>query len=98
MNFHGADLRGADFHGADLRCIGDMKYIKTLQLHMWMVGYTYDALQIGCEYHPIEKWREWNTPEKRERIDLMDKEALGVALQYLDLLLSIVDACPAERP
>jgi len=55
-----ADLCSADLSSADLLCYGDMKFIFTLQLDSWPVGFTKDILQIGCQKHQIEQWRNFN--------------------------------------
>ena len=92
-----ADLRGADLRVADLLCFGNMREIKTLQIDTWRVAYTSDTLQIGCQTHPIEKWRKWNTAAGRKWIDDMDDKALAWADRHLDLILQIIDASPGEK-
>jgi len=92
-----ADLRHANLSDADLLCTGNMREIKTLQIDTWRVAYTSDTLQIGCQRHPIEKWRKWNTAAGRKWIDYMDDKALAWADKHLNLILQIIDASPGER-
>ncbi|MGA1207889.1 MAG: pentapeptide repeat-containing protein, partial [Litorivicinaceae bacterium] len=91
----GADLWGADLREADLRCFGNMKEIKTMQIDRWEIGYTADTLQIGCQRHPIDKWRKWNTDAGRKWIEQMDNKALEWADRNLGLVLQMIDANPA---
>jgi hypothetical protein len=96
-----ADLRGADLTRADLTganlwgCIGNMREVKSLHIDTWPVTYTADTLQIGCQRHPISKWRKWNTDAGRRWIKQMDDEALEWADRHLALVLQIIDASPA---
>jgi hypothetical protein len=90
-----ANLPLADLCRADLICFGNMEEIKTIQIDVWNVGYTYDVLQIGCQRHPIEKWRRWDTKAGRKWVDSMDEKALEWAEKHLDLILQIVDISPA---
>ncbi len=99
-NLEGASLRGANLEGANLeeanlRCFGNMREIRTLQIGTWEIGYTADTLQIGCQRHPINKWREWSTEAGRAWIERMDGGALKWADRNLGLVLQIIDANPA---
>ena len=101
-NLHEADLHGANLHGADLSesdllCQGDMLFIRTMQFDTWQIGYTHDTLQIGCQTHPIEKWRKWSTPAGRKWVAHMDTQAEAWANKYLDLVLQIIDTSPAKE-
>ena len=95
-NLSGADLRGAGLSGANLRCFGNMKQLRTMQIDSWQIGYTHDTLQIGCRRHPIDKWREWNTEAGRVWVSMMDNGALAWADRNLALVLALIDANPAE--
>src|SRR6056297_3325421 len=80
-NLEGADLQYAklqyaNLEGANLLCFSNMREIRTMQIDTWVVGYTADTLQIGCQRHSIEKWRKWDTPAGRKWIDNMDQNAL----------------------
>lgn len=91
-----ADLRDAYLGDAYLLCLGNMAEIKTLQFDRWMIGYSHDTLQIGCQRHAIEKWRKWDTPAGRKWIASMDDGALEWADKYLAIVLSVIDASPAK--
>ncbi len=91
----GASLTGANLSGANLSCFGNMHEVKTLQIERWQIGYTADALQIGCQRHPISKWRKWNTEAGRVWIAKMDDTAPEWAERLLPLILAIIDASPA---
>jgi hypothetical protein len=94
-NLWGASLWGADLWGANLRCFGNMREIRTMQIDTWEVGYTADTLQIGCQCHSIDKWRKWNTDAGRKWVEQMDSNALEWAVRNLGLVLQIIDANPA---
>jgi hypothetical protein len=94
-NLGGANLEEANLGGANLRCFGNMREIRTLQIGTWEIGYTADTLQIGCQRHPINKWREWSTEAGRAWIERMDGGALKWADRNLGLVLQIIDANPA---
>ena len=94
-NLRCADLEFANLSGANLLCFGNMKEIRTMQIDTWEVGYTADTLQIGCQRHPIGKWRKWNTEAGRKWIEQMDNVALEWADRNLGLVLQIIDANPA---
>jgi hypothetical protein len=94
-NLSGAELSGANLRGANLLCQGNMRELRTMQIDTWPLGYTADTLQIGCQRHPIEKWRKWNTDAGREWIAKMDGQALAWADRNLSLVLAMIDANPA---
>lgn len=92
-----ANLRGANLRGADLLCMGDMRFIKTMQFEKWQIGYTHDTLQIGCQRHTIEKWRKWDTEAGRKWIAQMGPDAAEWADKFLAIVLNLIDASPAEK-
>ena len=96
-NLRWADLSDANLSGANLLASGNRSQVKTMQINTWDIGYTHDTLQIGCQRHPIEKWRKWNTPAGRKWIEQMDVAAISWADKHLDLVLAIIDASPAEK-
>ena len=94
-NLEEANLRGANLEEANLTCFGNMKEIRTMQVDTWEIGYTADTLQVGCQRHPIDKWRKWDTVAGRKWIEQMDSKALEWADRNLGLVLQIIDANPA---
>jgi hypothetical protein len=84
-----AILSGADFNG----CAGNMSEVKSMHIDTWPVTYTADTLQIGCQRHPISRWREWRNDLKWIRA--MDSSAEAWAERHLDLVLAMIDASPA---
>ena len=94
-NLEGAYLEGANLEGAYLTCFGNMKEIRTMQVDTWEIGYTADTLQVGCQRHPIDKWRKWDTVAGRKWIEQMDSKALEWADRNLGFVLQIIDANPA---
>ena len=94
-NLEGAYLWGANLEEANLTCFGNMKEIRTMQVDTWEIGYTADTLQVGCQRHPIDKWRKWDTVAGRKWIEQMDSKALEWADRNLGLVLQIIDANPA---
>ena len=87
-----ADLSGANLYGADLRALGDMTYIKSLQLSLWPIGYTHDTMQIGCQRHTLAAW--WAFTD--EQISRMDSQALARWSVWKPILQSIIGASPAK--
>ena len=88
----GAYLAGANLDGANLVALGDMRFVKTLQLERWMIGYTADTMQIGCQRHPITDW--WAFDDSR--IARMDPAALEWWGRWKPVLQQIIAMNPAE--
>ena len=86
-NLRGADLRGASLQGASLLCQGDMRFIFTLQIDKWVVGFTKEVLQIGCKRYKISEWREFTDAE----ISVMDQSALAWWKRWKVPLFAIID-------
>lgn len=60
-NLRHADLSGVDLSGVDLRnCIGNNIEVKSLQLGTYLVSYTKDILNIGCQSHTHSDWRTFS--------------------------------------
>jgi len=90
-----ANLSSAYLSGAELRCMGNMREIRTMQIDTWEIGYTSDTLQIGCQRHAIKRWRKWDTEAGQKWIADMDSEAAAWAERNMALVLAIIDANPA---
>lgn len=91
---NGANLRGADLGGASLGGVhGVNKYIKCIQVDTYPITYTSDTMQIGCEHHTIDGWREFDD----ERIVEMDgKTALKWWRRNRDWIFQTIEHFPAE--
>ena len=83
-NLSGVDLSGANLSNANLRyCIGNNKEVKSLQLGKYLVSYTKDILNIGCQSHRHSSWKSFNTND----ILSMDRET---ALDWWNLNKHII--------
>ena len=93
-NLRGADLWGANLGGANLWGVyGINNYVKCLQVNTYPITYTSDRLQIGCENHGIDKWREFDN----QRILEMDgKKALKWWRRNKKWLFKTIEKFPAE--
>ncbi len=91
-NLRGANLSGANLRGANLRgCIGNMAEIKSMQIERWPVTYTAEVLQIGCQRHPIENWRNADP----RWIAAMHESAAEWWAKFGPIILATIDASPA---
>jgi hypothetical protein len=90
----GADLGGADLGGADLRdaYLRGVQYgdyaISIPPLHIlglyWDVLIVDDAIEIGCQTHPIDKWDAFTNKE----IGAMDSRALAFWTEHKALIIA----------
>ena len=88
-NLSGADLSGADLSGGN----GVNDWIKCIQIDRYPIIYTSDVMQIGCERHQINEWREFDDA----RILEMDgKSALKFWRKYKDWIFQTIELCPAK--
>jgi uncharacterized protein YjbI with pentapeptide repeats len=88
-NLGRAYLGGADLEGVN----GVNEYIKCVQIEAYPITYTADILQIGCERHPIENWRTFDS----RRIAAMDgKCALKFWAKYKNWIFQTIELCPAK--
>ena len=89
-----ADLYGADLSGANLSGVSGINdWIKCIQIDTYPITYTAEILQIGCESHPLDEWREFDD----ERIIRMDgKKALQFWRKYKDWIFQTIELCPAR--
>ena len=93
-NLGGADLSVADLGGANLGgANGVNDWIKCIQIDQYPITYTSDVMQIGCERHQINEWREFDDA----RILKMDgKAALKFWRKYKDWIFQTIELCPAK--
>ena len=88
-NLSRADLFRADLSGANLLCMGDMKFIFTMQLDKWQIGFTKDVLQIGCQRHPIEDWKKFDD----QTIEKIHFEALAWWEKWKNHIFKTIELC-----
>jgi len=89
----GADLSGANLSGANLiGVVGNMCHIKSLQLEMWSITYTDKVLQIGCQRHSIEEWKQFSD----KAINLMDDDALDWWMKWKDYIFKTIELSPCK--
>ena len=92
-NFRDADLREANLWEADLwGAVGNKREIKSLQIEDYDICYTKTILQIGCEAHEIEKWKNFSDTV----IDKMDVKALEWWKEWKEFILKIIEMSPGE--
>jgi hypothetical protein len=88
-----ADLRDADLRGADLLCMGDMEFIFTMQFDRWPIGFTRDTLQIGCQRHSIDDWKNFDD----EKIRKMDTTAFDWWCKWKDHIFKTIELCVGKQ-
>jgi hypothetical protein len=96
-----ADLRGALLRGAnlgDLSCmldtIGNMNEVKSIRCDKWAVTYTATHMQIGSQYHSLERW--WAFTDKQ--IDAMGFTVLDWWRRWKPVLQTIIAMAPGGYP
>jgi len=91
-NLDGATLDGANLDGANLtRANGNSREVKSVQTTIWVVTYTSEVMQIGCQRHEIAKW--WAFTD--EEISRMEQRALGWWKTWKPILQQIIEVSPA---
>lgn len=96
--FEGSNLSRTTFKGVDLSecdlrdCTGNNRQIKTIQAGKYIVNYTTEVIQIGCENHSIEDWFSFSD----EKIARMDDGALDWWKDWKPILKQIIEVSPAE--
>ena len=93
-NLRGANLRGANLRGADLRGVcGLNDWIKNIQIEDWPISYTSEIMQIGCQRHPLDAWRNFSDAEIRA----MDgRKALTFWHKWRETIFKIIEMAPAQ--
>ena len=86
-NLRSVNLSNANLSDTNLRCVGDMKYIKTMQIDRYKIGFTVDTLQIGCQRHSIEDWKNFDD----EKINSMDSGALEWWNKWKDFIFKAIE-------
>ena len=90
----GAYLRGADLSGADLCGVyGLNDWIKNIQIEDWPITYTSETMQIGCQRHPLDAWRNFSDAEIRA----MDgQKALAFWAKWKSWIFQTIEMAPAK--
>lgn len=84
-----ADIRGADIRGAH----GLNDWVKCVQIERYPVTYTSEVIQIGCEQHPIENWRNFSD----DQIYAMDRTISSAWWdKWKDWLFATIELAPAH--
>ena len=93
-NLRGADLSGANLRGANLNGVcGLNDWIKNIQIEDWPISYTSETMQIGCQRHPLDAWRNFSDAEIRA----MDgKKALTFWHKWRETIFKIIEMAPAQ--
>ena len=98
-NLRGADLDGANLGGADLGgaylggVCGLNDWIKCIQVEDWPISYTSEVMQIGCQRHPLDGWRNFSDAEIRA----MDgRRALNFWHKWREVIFRIIEMAPAQ--
>ena len=93
-NLRGANLRGADLSDATLnRVCGLNDWIKNIQIEDWPISYTSETMQIGCQRHPLDAWRNFSDAEIRA----MDgKKALTFWHKWRETIFKVIEMAPAQ--
>ena len=93
-NLRDADLREADLRGAYLNGVcGLNDWIKNIQIEDWPITYTAEVMQIGCQRHPLDAWRNFSDAEIRA----MDgRKALTFWHKWRETIFKIIEMAPAQ--
>ena len=93
-NLRGANLRGANLRGANLNGVcGLNDWIKNIQIEDWPISYTSEIMQIGCQRHPLDAWRNFSDAEIRA----MDgRKALTFWRKWRETIFKIIEMAPAQ--
>ena len=89
-----AYLRDADLSDAYLNGVcGLNDWIKNIQIEDWPISYTSEIMQIGCQRHPLDAWRNFSDAE----IHAMDgPEALTFWHKWRETIFKIIEMAPAQ--
>ena len=98
-NLARADLAGADLAGAYLAranlngLTGLNDWIKCIQVEDWPITYTSDVMQIGCQRHTFDAWRNFSDAEIRA----MDgRKAVAFWGKWKSVIFQIIEMAPAQ--
>ena len=93
-NLSGANLRGANLRDANLNGVcGLNDWIKNIQIEDWPISYTSEIMQIGCQRHPLDAWRNFSDAEIR----VMDgRKALAFWAKWKSWIFQTIEMAPAR--
>ena len=93
-NLRDANLRDADLSGANLNGVcGLNDWIKNIQIEDWPISYTSEIMQIGCQRHPLDVWRNFSDAEIRA----MDgRKALAFWEKWKSWIFQTIEMAPAQ--
>ena len=93
-NLAGANLAGANLAGAYLNGITGLNdWIKCIQIEDWPISYTSEIMQIGCQRHPLDAWRNFSDAEIRA----MDgRKALAFWTKWKEWIFQTIEMAPAK--
>ena len=106
-NLSGADLSGVNLFRANLfranlfranlfranlfRAVGNMLELKSIMISTYNIVYTNSILQIGCENHTIDQWKNFTD---MAILKMDGKTALTFWKKYKDLIFQIIKISP----
>ena len=91
-NLYGSNLRYADLRGANLYGVfGNMKHVKSLQIEQYYITYTSKIIQIGCQSHTIEEWRNFTN---KSILEMDGKRALEWWNKWKPIIMQIIEMSP----
>ena len=88
-NLAGANLAGAYMAGAN----GLNDWIKCIQIDDWPITYTSDFMQIGCQRHPLDAWRNFSDAEIRAMDGI---RALNFWRKWKGWIFQAIEMAPAK--
>ena len=93
-NLTRANLAGANLAGADLNGVSGLNdWIKCIQVEDWPINYTSEVMQIGCQRHTFDAWRNFSDA----KIRAMDwRRALTFWAKNKDWLFKTIEMFPAR--
>jgi len=94
-NMRDTELKGTDLTGVNLRgAIGNKSEVGGMRLEPFNVTFTKDFIQIDCEGHSIEEWKNFSD----EEIDKMNSRLLTFWKRWKKTIFSSIDAqFPVEQ-
>ncbi len=85
-----ANLMSANLMSADLRsAVGNLKEVKSIQLDTYLISFEFtdNKLNIGCQTHTFEEWKDFTD----EEIEEMDVNALIWWKKWKDFIFQAIE-------